>query len=83
MSNFTNEELSNFSHLELSLKNIELLQQLIDDFREDIPSGIILKLDNICRNFITSCEENNIEIPVEVSMLCHYRRIYYRHRYHR
>ena len=69
MSNFTHEELSNFSHLELSLKNTELLQKLINDFREDIPSGIILKLENVCKNFITSCEENNIEIPVEVSKL--------------
>lgn len=69
MSNFTHEELSNFSHLELSLKNTELLQKLINDFREDIPSGIILKLEKICKYFITSCEENNIEIPVEVSTL--------------
>lgn len=69
MSNFTHEELSNFGHLELSLKNTELLQKIINDFREDIPSRIILKLESICKNFITFCESNNIEIPVEVSTL--------------
>lgn len=66
MSNYTYEELSNFSHLELSLKNTELLQNLINDFREDIPSGIILKLERLCQNFIASCEDNNIEIPSEI-----------------
>lgn len=69
MSNFTYEELSNFSHLELSLENTKLLQNLINDFREDIPSGIILKLENICQNFITSCENNNIEISSEIAEL--------------
>lgn len=66
MSNFTNEELSNFSNLELSLECTELVKNLINDFREDIPSGIILKLERISKNFINSCERNNIEIPSEI-----------------
>ena len=66
MSNFTYEELSNFMYLELSLESTELLKNLINDFREDIPSGIILKLERISKNFISSCERNNIEIPSEI-----------------
>ena len=69
MSKFTHEELSNFSHLELSLKSTELLKNLINDFRDDIPSGIIIKLERISKNFITSCENNNIEIPSEIAGL--------------
>lgn len=69
MSNFTNEELSNFSHLELSLESTELLKNLVNDFREDIPSAVILKLHTICKNFISSCEQNSIEIPSEISEL--------------
>ena len=69
MSNFTHEELSNFYHLELSLKNTELLQNIINDFREDIPSGTILRLERVCQNFITSCEDNNVEIPSEITAL--------------
>ena len=61
MSNFTNEELSNFSHLELSLEQTELIKTIVNDFREDIPSTVILKLEKICQNFISSCEQNNIE----------------------
>ena len=69
MSNFTNEELSKFNHLELSLKNTELLQNLINDFREDIPASIILKLETICQDFIASCEKSNIKIPPEIAAL--------------
>lgn len=66
MSNFTYEELSNFWHFELSLDKTELLQKMVNDFREDIPSRIILKLESLCKNFITSCENNNIEISQEI-----------------
>ncbi len=69
MSNFTHEELSNFSHLELSLESTELMINLINDFREDIPSGIILKLDGISKKLIDSCETNNIKIPPEIAEL--------------
>jgi len=69
MSNFTNEELSNFSHLELSLESTELIINLVNDFRDDIPSSVIIKLERICRNFISSCEQNNIEIPSEITEL--------------
>lgn len=69
MSNFTNEELSNFSHLELSLEQTELIKTIVNDFREDIPSTVILKLEKICQNFISSCEQNNIEIPSKISEL--------------
>ena len=69
MSKFTHEELSNFSHLELSLKSTELLKNLINDFRDDIPSGVILKLEEMSKNFINSCENNNIEIPSEIAEL--------------
>lgn len=71
MSNFTNEELSNFSHLELSLKQTELIKIIVNDFRDDIPSSVIIKLERICRNFISSCEQNNIEIPSEITELKH------------
>lgn len=66
MSNFTHEELSNFSHLELSLESTQLIINLINDFREDIPSSIILKLERISKNFINSCENNDVEIPSEI-----------------
>lgn len=69
MSNFTNEELSNFSHLELSLEQTELIKTIINDFRDDIPSSVIIKLERICHNFISSCEQNNIEIPSEITEL--------------
>lgn len=69
MSNFTHEELSNFSHLELSLKQTELIETIVNDFRDDIPSSVIIKLERICRNFISSCEQNNIEIPSEITEL--------------
>lgn len=69
MSNFTYEELSHFSHLELSLESTELMINLINDFREDIPSGIILKLEGISKNFLNSCERNNVEIPSEIAEL--------------
>lgn len=69
MSNFTNEELSNFSHLQLSLDKSKILQNLINDFRDDIPSSVILKLENMCKNFITSCENNDIEIPSEITYI--------------
>lgn len=67
MSNFTYEELENFSHLELSLKNTKILLDIINDFRDDIPSCIIIKLERICKSFVSSCEENNIEIPTEIT----------------
>lgn len=67
MSNFTYEELANFSHLELSLKNTKILLDIINDFRDDIPSSIIIKLERMCRSFVSSCEENNIEIPAEIT----------------
>lgn len=69
MSNFTYEELSNFSHLELSLKRTELLKTFVNDFREDIPSNVILKLEKICQDFINSCEDNNIEVPPDIKEL--------------
>lgn len=67
MSNFTYEELENFSHLELSLKNTKILLDIINDFRDDIQSCIIIKLERICQSFVSSCEENNIEIPPEIT----------------
>lgn len=67
MSAFTNEELTNFSHLELSLKNTKILLDIINDFRDDIPSSIIIKLERMCKSFVSSCEENNIEIPAEIT----------------
>ena len=69
MSNFTHEELSNFSHLELSLEQTELIKTIVNDFRDDIPSSVIIKLERICQNFISSCEQNNIEIPSEITDL--------------
>lgn len=69
MSNFTYEELSNFSHLELSLEQTELIKTIVNDFRDDIPSSVIIKLERICQNFIFSCEQNNIEIPSEITEL--------------
>ncbi len=66
MSNFTNEELSNFRHFELSLKQTELIKTIVNDFRDDISSSVIIKLERICQNFISSCEQNNIEIPSEI-----------------
>lgn len=67
MSNFTYEELANFSHLELSLKNTKILLDIINDFRDDIPSNVIIKLERMCKSFVSSCEENNIEIPAEIT----------------
>lgn len=69
MSNFTHEELSNFSHLELSLEQTELIKTIVNDFRDEIPSSVIIKLERICHNFISSCEQNNIEIPSEITEL--------------
>lgn len=69
MSNFTYEELSNFSHLDLSLKNTELILNIVNDFRDDIPSSVIIKLERLSHNFISSCEQNNIDIPSEITEL--------------
>jgi hypothetical protein len=69
MSKFTHEELSCFSHLELSLEQTELIKTIVNDFRDDIPSSVIIKLERICQNFISSCEQNNIEIPSEITEL--------------
>ena len=69
MSNFTNEELSNFSHLELSLQQTKLIKTIINDFRDDLPSSVIIKLERISHNFISSCEQNKIEIPSEITEL--------------
>lgn len=67
MSNFTNEELSYFRHLELSLKNTRILLDIVNDSHDDIPSSVIIKLERICKSFVSSCEENNIKIPAEVA----------------
>lgn len=67
MSNFTYEELANFMHLELSLKNTKILLDIVNDFCDDIPPSIIPKLEKICKSFVSSCEENNIEIPAEIT----------------
>lgn len=66
MSNFTYEEIANFSHLQLSLKNTQILYNIINDFDKDMPSSVIIKLERICKSFVSSCEENNIEIPAEI-----------------
>ncbi len=66
MSNFTHKELSNFSHLELSLEQTELIKTIVNNFRDDISSSVIIKLEGICQNFISSCEQNNIEIHLEI-----------------
>lgn len=69
MNNCTNEELSNFTHLELSIEKTMLLSDIIDNFRDDIPSCVIIKLNKLCKNCIQACENNNIEIPQEIKVL--------------
>lgn len=69
MSNFTHEELENFRHLELSLEKTDLLNNLISDFRDDIPSAVLIKLHELCKGFIQYCEEQNISIPSETKKL--------------
>lgn len=69
MSNFTNEELANFSHLELSLEKTELLQCIINDVRNDIPSTVLIKLQKICQDFLASCDKYDINISKEIKPL--------------
>lgn len=69
MSNFTSEELANFSHLELSLERTELLQRIINDVRNDIPSAVLIKLQRICQDFLASCDKYDFDISKEIELL--------------
>ena len=68
MSNFTNDELENFRHLELSLEKTELLKTVLSN-RKDIPSDVKDKLQKLCQDFIQSCEDYDIDIPPETKEL--------------
>ena len=59
LSNFTYDELNGFTYLELSLDKTQLLQSLINNFRDDIPSSVILKLQKLCKDFLDNCASNN------------------------
>ena len=69
MSNLTNEELANFSHLELSLERTELLQHIVNNVRDDIPSAVLIKLQRICQDYLVACEKYDIDIPKETKPL--------------
>lgn len=69
LSNFTYDELSAFTYLELSLNKTQLLQSLMNNFRDDIPSSVILKLQKLCKDFLDNCDSNNLDIPPDIKVL--------------
>lgn len=69
MSSLTHKELSNFSHYELSLETSKILQNLMNEYRENIPGHVILKLQKVCTNFIEACNESNVELPNNIQKL--------------
>lgn len=69
MSSLTHKELSNFNHYELSLETSKVLQNLMNEYRENISGHVILKLQKVCTNFIEACNESNVELPNNIQEL--------------
>lgn len=69
MSNFTNEELSHFSHGELSLDKVKLLYKILDDDNIEIPLPIQDRLYALCNNTIYELEKSHTKIPAEIKKI--------------
>lgn len=66
MSNFTHEELSHFTHGEISLDKIKLLYKILSDDNIEIPTSIQDKLYALCNNTISELEKSHTKIPAEI-----------------
>lgn len=66
MSNFSREELSHFTHGELSLEKVQLLYNILNDDNAKIPISIQDKLYVLCNNTISELEKSKTKIPLEI-----------------
>ncbi len=69
MSNFTHEELSHFTHGELSLEKTQLLYNILNDDSIEIPVQIQDKLYALCNNTITELEKSHVKIPDKIKKI--------------